>query len=217
MQGMASTRGERGSASCRSRSPPTPAAGSQDSFRRPLWFPPALTDCRFGQPTSFSPTFPSKERCTPRVMCSTLPYIRATPWRCSRCSEAPERELRCVWGESLGVPALCNATKRRENPAQVVRSAPWTVNGQQRSLEWRALPASRRNSYALAPRCQRPDFGLSACVPYHPNGGRERTAFRLMVKAMTKLRFVLLLLLAAIIAASLAAHHPIGMNDGGYW
>lgn len=37
------------------------------------------------------------------------------------------------------------------------------------------------------------------------------------MKAMTKLRFVLLLLLAAIIAASLAAHHPIGMNDGGYW
>lgn len=111
MQGMASTRGERGSASCRSRSPPTPAAGSQDSFRRPLWFPPALTDCRFGQPTSFSPTFPSKERCTPRVMCSTLPYIRATPWRCSRCSEAPERELRCVWGESLVCPRF--VTRRR--------------------------------------------------------------------------------------------------------
>jgi hypothetical protein len=34
---------------------------------------------------------------------------------------------------------------------------------------------------------------------------------------MSKVRFVLLLLVAATIAASLAAHHPLGMNDGGYW
>ena len=34
---------------------------------------------------------------------------------------------------------------------------------------------------------------------------------------MTKLRLTLLLLFAAMIAASLAAHHPIGLSDGGYW
>jgi hypothetical protein len=34
---------------------------------------------------------------------------------------------------------------------------------------------------------------------------------------MTKLRFIWLLLTAAMIAASLAVHHPFGMNDGGYW
>ena len=34
---------------------------------------------------------------------------------------------------------------------------------------------------------------------------------------MTKLRFIRLLLLAAMIAAAFAKGHPVGMSDGGYW
>lgn len=57
----------------------------------------------------------------------------------------------------------------------------------------------------------------SPAEAYRPKGGRARTALRVTVGSMTKLRFIWLLLAAAMLAASLAVHHPIGMSDGGYW
>ena len=47
--------------------------------------------------------------------------------------------------------------------------------------------------------------------------GRGQTRASADSESMTKLRFIRLLLLAAMIAAAFAKGHPVGMSDGGYW
>jgi len=51
----------------------------------------------------------------------------------------------------------------------------------------------------------------------HSKEVRGQARARADSEPMTKLRFIRLLLLAAMIAAAFAKGHPIGMSDGGYW
>jgi hypothetical protein len=81
-------------------------------------------------------------------------------------------------------------------------------------------PESEADARAGRGRSRRLRLRLPLCLGegvIHSKEVRGQARARADSEPMTKLRFIRLLLLAAMIAAAFAKGHPIGMSDGGYW